>query len=365
MNTSKVTLTRKIQLLIDLPSMEERIEAFKTLYRWQNRCYRAANLIASHLFVQGMIKEFLYLSEEVKYKLVDQKKDELGILNRSRMNSTYRLISDRFKGEIPTNILSSINQSTIKEYIRYQLEYCSGERSLMNFKRNMAFPFSYEGIRDLSYNEEKKIFSFRLFSIPMVTYLGRDFSDKRSLLKNVMNGKTKLCTSQIQLKKGKIFMLGVFEIEKTENLLKPERIAEAALSIEFPVTVKTAKSKLQIGSKEEFLYRRLAIQAARKRTQQGIRYAKSGKGYKRKTKAVDRFRERERNYIDNRLHVYSRQLIDFCIKQQAGTLVLINQEKKMAVAKEEEFVLRNWSYYGLIEKIKYKAEMAGIEIIID
>ena len=38
---------------------------------------------------------------------------------------------------------------------------------------------------------------------------------------------------------------------------------------------------------------------------------------------------------------------------------------KIEIAKEEEFVLRNWSYYELMTKIKYKAEKAGIELIVD
>jgi len=58
-------------------------------------------------------------------------------------------------------------------------------------------------------------------------------------------------------------------------------------------------------------------------------------------------------------------LIDFCIKHEAGTLILLNQQDKIGIAKEEEFVLRNWNYYELITKIKYKAEKAGIELIID
>jgi IS605 OrfB family transposase len=41
----------------------------------------------------------------------------------------------------------------------------------------------------------------------------------------------------------------------------------------------------------------------------------------------------------------------------------MNQEDKVGIAKEEEFVLRNWSYYELMTKIKYKAEKAGIELI--
>ncbi|WP_396127327.1 hypothetical protein [Chryseobacterium gotjawalense] len=47
-----------------------------------------------------------------------------------------------------------------------------------------------------------------------------------------------------------------------------------------------------------------------------------------------------------------------------GTLFLQNQLDKTAIAKEQELVLRNWSYYELQTKIKYKAEKAGIELII-
>ncbi|STD54529.1 transposase, IS605 OrfB family [Empedobacter falsenii] len=71
----------------------------------------------------------------------------------------------------------------------------------------------------------------------------------------------------------------------------------------------------------------------------------------------------EKNYVHHRLHVYSRKLIDFCVNNKAGTLILMDQEEKIELAKEEDFVLRNWSYYKLMTKIKYKADKAGIELI--
>lgn len=67
----------------------------------------------------------------------------------------------------------------------------------------------------------------------------------------------------------------------------------------------------------------------------------------------------------SKLHLYSRRLIDICVKHKAGTLLLINQHEKEAVAKEDEFLLRNWSYYGLKEKIAYKAKKVGITLIIE
>lgn len=365
MEKTTLKLTRKIQLLVDLPTKEERKEALDTLYQWQNRCFRAANLIVSHLYVQEMIKEFFYLSEGIQYKLVDEKKDELGILQRSRINTTYRVVSDRFKGEIPTNILSSLSKTLLESFNKNRPEYWRGERSLQNFRRDMAFPFSEELISGLTYNADKKAFCFRLFKIPFRTYLGNDHTDKRGLLERVIQGNTKLCTSHIQLKDGKIFWLPIFEIEKEKHSLRPEVIAEASLSIEYPIVVKTNTSSLAIGNREEFLYRRLAIQGALQRAQVGAAFTKSGKGTKRKLKAVGRIGETESNYVRHRIHVYSRRLIDFCIKNQAGTLILLNQQDKIGIAKEEEFVLRNWSYYDLMTKIKYKAEKSGIEIIVD
>ncbi len=359
-------LTRKLQLIIDLPDGEERKEAFEKLYRWQNRAYRAANLIVSHHYIQEMVQEFLYLSEKVQYKLADEKKDPLGILNRSRNNTTYRLVSDRFKGEIPTDILSNLNRSLLLTFNKEKAAYWKGERSLKNFRKDMAFPFApNECIHGLHYNEEKKAFCFRLFRIPFKIYLGRAFNDKRKLLERAIAGETGIRTSHLKLKDGKIFWLAVFTIEKEKHQLRPEVIAEASLSLEYPIVVKADGTRLTIGNREEFLHRRLAIQAARKRAQSGATYSRSGKGVKRKLKAVDSFHEKERNYVHNRLHLYSKKLIDFCIAQQAGTLVLLNQEDKIGIAKEEEFVLRNWSYYSLIEKIKYKAQKAGIELIID
>ncbi|MBD8489731.1 hypothetical protein IFO69_13320 [Echinicola sp. CAU 1574] len=365
MENPTLKLTRKIQLLVDLPTKEEKKEALSTLYRWRNRCFRAANLIVSHLYVQEMIKDFFYLTEGVRYKLADEKKDVDGILERSRIGSTYRVVSNRFKGEVPTDILSCMNNTLLSTFNKNKLEYWKGLRSLENLKRDIAFPFRPRNIKGLSYEEEKKAFCFHLFKIPFRTYLGGDFTDKRQLLARLLNDDIKLCTSHIKLEDGKIFWLAVFEIEKEEHGLKPEVIAEASLSLECPIVVKTGKKKLTIGTREEFLYRRLAIQAACRRAQVGATYCKSGKGRKRKLKAVNKFHHMEADYIRDRIHQYSRKLIDFCIKHQVGTLILLNQEDKIGITKEEEFVLRNWSYYELMTKIKYKAEKAGIELIVD
>jgi len=47
----------------------------------------------------------------------------------------------------------------------------------------------------------------------------------------------------------------------------------------------------------------------------------------------------------------------------AGTLVLLDVKQNSDIAKEEQFLLRNWNYHELITKIKYKADRAGVEVI--
>jgi len=363
MEKDKIILTRKIQILIDLPTAEEKREVWYKLYTWQDRCVRAANLIMSHLYVQAMIKDFFYLSEQVKVKLVDEKKDPDGILQFSHTNCTYRVASDRFKGEIPTNILSYLNYELINKFKKNYMDYVNGNRSLDNFKPSRGFLFGIEGFKRFKYNEEKRAFCFRLFKIPFRVYLGRDFTDKYKLLQQLLSGEIKLCTSRVKLEKGKIFWLAVFEIPKEVHCLKPDVVAEASLSLEHPISVKIGTRRLHIGNKEEFLHRRLAIQAAYARTREWVTYCRGGKGKHRKLKALDRFKGMERNYVDNRLHEYSRRLIDFCLEHQAGTLLLLNIRENAEIAKEEQFILRNWSYYDLMTKIKYKAEKAGIELI--
>src|SRR3546814_14099550 len=110
--------------------------------------------------------------------------------------------------------------------------------------------------------------------------------------------------------------------------------------------MKVGKAQFQSGNKEEFLHRRLAIQAARHRLQRGSTYNRSGKGRQRKLKSLDDWDAKEKQYVDSRMHLYSRRLIDLCVTSEAGTLRLVHQQQTEQVAKEEEFLLRNWSNSG-------------------
>lgn len=358
----KQILTRRIQLLINCRDKEELKAYYDRLYEYQRMACKAANMIYTHLFLQDRIKDLVYLTTDTKVRLSDASKDEDGILTTSHMNSVYRTLSAHFLKILPSSTLTNLNQAVYRTYQSNREMYWKGEKSIPNFSKNIPVPFSG---RDMTLREEEngKNFIFSLFKIPFKTYLGRDRSGTHHLIRKIISGELLLRQSAIQIKNNKIYLLASVEAEKPVYQPDASLIAEVSLSMEYPLVVKIAREEFRIGNKEEFLYRRLAIQAARRRLQIAATWNKGGRGRKKKLKPLENYNEKEKNYIESRLHLYSRKLIDHCIKAGAGTILLVNQSYKEEVAKGNPLLLRNWSYYGLKAKIAYKAKLANILLL--
>lgn len=344
-------------------------EVYDKLYTWQRICYQAANITLSHYFAQDRLKDFFYLTEEVQYKLADRKKEANGMFCASRMNTVYSVLSKKFKGAIPMSILSALGMQLFKAFTHERNDYFTGEKSLRNYKKNIPIPFGAANIKKLRKTNDNREFEFSLFRLPFRTYLGRDAGDKRLCLESLLTNNELLKTSSIQLKKGKIYLLGAF----VHHIQKPDPdkgiIAEASLSIEVPVVVKIKEKRFEIGSKEDFLYKRLAIQSAIMRIQKATTCNCGGHGKLRKTKPLLRFKEKEKNFVNTTLHLYSTRLIRLCQRYNVGTLMLMaiiedkGTECEKEAAEKSRLMLRNWSYFSLMSKIQYKAAKAGIEVI--
>lgn len=354
MDAKRVIITRKIQLLINETDEQEKRRTWDTLWQWQRICFKAANYIYTHHFIQEQVKELFYLNDEIRVKLADVHKDPDGILTTSRMNTTYQVMNRHFQGDIPMSILGCLNSRLVSYFNKEKEGYWKGERSLRNFKRTIPVPIPARAFKNMQLSENGKYYSFSIYGLKFCTYFGRDLDDKRVMWERGLKGEYKLCDSSLQLDKGKIFLLAIFQFEKQEKELLPDMVAEASLSAEIPITVKIGRARYTIGNREEFLYRRLAIQQALHRCQKGASFNRSKNGRARMLQKLKTFQNAEKRYISYKLHVYSRRLIDLCIKHRAATLILVNQEEKEAMAKGEQFLLRNWSYYSLREKIACK-----------
>ena len=265
----------------------------------------------------------------------------------------------------------------------------------------MPIPYKASKFRNLHFaeytngkGETKEGCFFTLMGIPFQMRFGKDRSGNKLIVERVLSGEYKMCTSSIQMKDGKMFLLLCADIPQKEVKLDEKKTLYAILGVMNPilctkdvavaqtymdyvgklkeadegVTPKSLQKKfMEIGTAEEFLYRRIQIQAAVRRCQINNRYTVGGKGHKRKCQALDRWHEKEKNYIDTKLHLYSLILVDLAVKHGCGKLMLLNQKPREDKAKEDNtkgkpLVLRNWSYYGFKDKIGYKCKMVGIKL---
>lgn len=355
-------ITRKIEIYVNEPDKELRSAHYDKLFKWLQICRKAANLLATHYFTQDNIKDFFYLKEDLKLKLADIGKDETGMLKTSWGNTGYQLLSSLFKGEIPMEIMSNLNQDIHKNYKAERLKYFKGERSLRNYKRNIQVPFKTDRI---ILQKEERNYSFNLFNIPFKTTFGVDKSGNEVIVDRIAAGEYKWNMSKLQYddRKKKWFMLMCLNIPNREAEVINGKQLFAHLHIETPILAGVDDRYLyKIGSKEEFLHNRIQIQAALSRLQKACRYNIPGKGRASKMQAIERFKKKESNYIATKLHQYSNTLVNLAAKYKCAEIVLVDQQQKEDIAKEDMFLLRNWGYKGLIDKITYKANRLGIEV---
>jgi len=174
----EITVTRRIQLLIDSDDKLERERVWTALRNWRFICFKAANYIFSHHYIQDNIKEILYLNDDTKIKLCDIKKDGDGILTTSRVNTTYQVLSRKFKGDLPMNILAALNNLLVTQYNLDRIQYQKGERALRNYKRTIPIPIPPRNITRIKLSEKGNFYSFTIFGLTFNTYFGKDKSDK-------------------------------------------------------------------------------------------------------------------------------------------------------------------------------------------
>lgn len=361
----KLFTTRKIRLLIDSDDIDQKNKIIDTLYQWRYICFKAANQIYTHHYVQQQLREMLYLTEGVRARLSDIKKDEYGMLSTSRMNTSYQVLAQNYKGSIPMHIMSALNGNLVASFNKMSKALATGESGMPNFRKEIPIPFKGTDVKKLRSSKEGAVFHFSLFDIPFRTYLGKTGHDKREIFQRLLAGQVKLCTSSLVLDKGKIFMLAVFQAERQDKQLDQDIIAEASLSLDYPIIVSVGNKRYTIGSKDEYLYKRLAIQAAIRRKRKAMAFMNQTSRRQLRKTSIDHLIQSEKRYVSHKQHVYSKRLIDICLKNKAATLLLVDQTEKEQQAKEDPFLFRNWGYYGLKQKIERKAEKAGIALLVE
>jgi len=489
--------TRKVELRFNVTETEERNRLYRQLESWVDICRSGYNHLLAHLFVLLMEQDFIYMSEYGKNKIFEDnlylstlpKEERRALVDAANkeiykvvseesgkffpgsvQNAFYQLLSKRYKGQIPTAILSAMANTQFATFNKDKIDYIKGNKSLRTYAKNVPIPFPAANIRDVRRStyegKETKNFAFSLFSTPFRTHLGLDLSNNQYLLEQcfssyflpswvkdaeaaisdwllsskymrdfeyqnktwqiakregqdfysitvkdeagaeitfkmkeqkytdkvvvgdqeekikktryIIADNIRLCDSSIQVMKkqedgsnGKtktitrFFLLAVMEADVKEVVLHDDKVARVYLSPEVPLKVEVGNKSMSIGTKDDFFYRRIGIQGALRKTQRDLRFEGGSVGRRRKLKPLERYEKAERHVVLNKIHNYTRKLIDFCLENQCKTLVLMNVNRTKEDAKENPYILRNFSVGSFESIIRYKAQALKIIVQTD
>lgn len=373
-----MNLTRKIKLKV----IENDYHTEKSVYKYLKDGIISQNIAMNDCITSLYIAEKTNATKETKKELIKS----YGRVPKSKLGSAY---PNDLKLATEIGSQSSLTKKVKEDFGNQKRDVLNGKRSLSTYKSNnpllihnvFLIPKSLNKRNNglyHSYNNETE-FKKALFNdkdpkvyiafgnhICFKLYFGNINKSLalRHEIDNVFDGNYKVCDSSIQLKKGDIILNLVMNIPEKEEKLDENICVGVDIGIAIPAyCALNTKSyvKKSIGNKDDFLRVRTQLQAQKRNLQSNLKISNGGHGRKKKMKPMDRFKEREKNFVRTYNHYVSKEVVLFALQNNAK-YINIEDLSSFKDKQKNQFVLRNWSYYQLQEFIKYKAKMHGIVV---
>lgn len=343
---------RKLKLTV-VGTDEERKQGYKFIRDSQYAQYQGLNLAMS-------ILSSAYLESNR-----DIKSDIFKNAQKSLTNSNPLFEGIAFGTGIDTK--SAITQRVKKDFkTSLKNGLAKGERTITNYKRD--YPLLTRG-RDLKfqYKDDDIIIKWvNKIVFKVVLGSGKIKENKIELqhtLHKIIDKEYKVGQSSLQFDRNNNLILNLnLDIPyKPKTEVVEGRTLGVDLGIKYPAYMclnDDTYKREHIGSIDDFLRIREQMQDRRRKLQHDLKFIKGGKGRNKKMQALDRLRDKEKNFATTYNHMISKNVVEFAKKNQCE---YINMEK---LTKDgfNNAILRNWSYYQLQQYIEYKAEREGIKV---
>ena len=343
---------RKLKLTV-VGTDEERKQGYKFIRDSQYAQQQGLNLAMS-------ILSSAYLESNR-----DIKSDIFKNAQKSLTNSNPLFEGIAFGTGIDTK--SAITQRVKKDFkTSLKNGLAKGERTITNYKRD--YPLLTRG-RDLKfqYKDDDIIIKWvNKIVFKVVLGSGKIKENKIELqhtLHKIIDKEYKVGQSSLQFDRNNNLILNLnLDIpDKVKAEVVKDRVLGVDLGIKYPAYMclnDDTYKREHIGSIDDFLRIREQMQDRRRKLQHDLKFIKGGKGRKKKTQALDRLRDKEKNFATTYNHMISKNVVEFAKKNQCE---YINMEKLTKDGFNNK-ILRNWSYYQLQQYIEYKAEREGIQV---
>lgn len=415
-----MTFVRKLKLVALDGGFMDRNSVYKFIKEEQYNQYRALNLGMTYLYTYSILKG-VGSGVEAKYKnkikklqdKLEKQKEKLKLLDEnspeyikvisyikeyeeiikkdreefeaSKENRIH--IDENFK-EMYINDLYSVLQGQVNFVYKDNMSLvvtrlhkdfknalknglATGDRRVTHYKRN--FPLLVRG-RDLSvYKDGNEYFIKWIKNIKFKIVTGRKDKDSKRLLafleelSNSSNSKKqyKICDSSLEITENALIInLNCNNLVEEEIITEKVkgRVVGVDLGVKIPAYISLNDDIYKhkaLGSYESFVKVKIQFKETKHRLSKQVQKCKSGKGMKRKLKALYSFNDKRSKYSQTYNHYLSKEIVKFAVKNKAEQ---INLELLVAEGFKKNKLLSEWGYYSLQQMIIYKAKKYGIAV---
>lgn len=275
---------------------------------------------------------------------------------------------------LPSSVIIQSDQiAKLKWRQMYKEVLCMQTASLPTFKK--TYPITFHN-RAFKLSKERGVYTFsiqlrpRAYEKTRYTFAvnGKKLEkSQKAILNRIIEGKYKHGAVQLLERKKKWFVVIPYKFEnESNNQLDPNIRVGVDLGISYPAVCAVTDSYKRLYLKEEgatiqsfnaqIYNRRRNILGNNKK----VLDRRSGHGRKNKLQSIDRFQSRVKHFRESSNHRISKAVVNFAIENHADVIVLEN----LSGINSKSLFLKNWPYFDLQTKIKYKAEREGITVQI-
>lgn len=182
------------------------------------------------------------------------------------------------------------------------------------------------------------------------------------ILERILLGEYKISSSFIKFKKNKWFLILAYEFDPVAYNLDKNNVMGIDMGIKYPVFIAFNNSlkrfKIKGGEIEAF---RNKFESLKRSLQSYIKGdGKLRRGKVHRNKSTLPFRNKISNFKNLINHKYAKHVVKIAVRENCG---IIQMEDLSGISKDNMF-LKDWTYFDLQQKIIYKSEEVGIEVIL-
>ena len=291
-------------------------------------------------------------------------------------NNLYHLLNKQTNVQY-MRTLDLVKQKVSVDYSNNFTDIVTGKMSLMNYKQN--FPLMIDSKCINLFKENDKYYIRIMLGYELEIILGQRMNENILELKSILDKiiedeemskqnkdyvkQYRFNQSSIQFDKNNNVIFNLTFTVPQDNTFKPVkgRVLGVDLGVKYPAYMCLSDDTYKrehIGSINDFLKVRTQMQNRRRELSKALSLTNGGKGRNKKTQALKRLSEKERNFVKTYNHAISKRIVDFAKKHKCEYIHL----EKLTKDGFNDRILRNWSYYELQNMIEYKADRIGIKV---